>query len=57
VVEDGGVEVDAAEAFDALRLPEDVEAGVVRSTAASKVPPPRSYTATMAPGSMRCCCA
>ena len=30
---------------------------VLRSTAASKVPPPRSYTATMAPASMRCCCA
>ena len=44
VREDGVVEVDPAEPFDALGAAEDVDAGGprLRSTVASKVPPPRS---------------
>ena len=41
--EDGLVEVDAAEVLDALGRAEELEAVcVLRSTVASKVPPPRS---------------
>ena len=43
VAEDRLVEVDAAELLDALRVAEELEAvAVLRSTAASNVPPPRS---------------
>ena len=44
VGEDGVVEVDAAEPLDALGGAEDVDADAarLRSTVASKVPPPRS---------------
>ena len=48
------VEVDATEALDALRLAERLEpVGGARMMAASKVPPPRSYTATTSPTSRR----
>ena len=58
VVEHRGVEVDAAEPLDALGWPRiSKPVAVLRSTAASNVPPPRSYTATMAPGldPLGCC--
>jgi hypothetical protein len=43
VLEHGLVEVDAAEALDALGLAEDVQPATrLRSRATSKVPPPRS---------------
>jgi hypothetical protein len=54
VLEHKLVQVDAAEPVDALRPPEQAEA--VRSlctTAASNVPPPKSYTAIVEPGSTR----
>jgi len=55
VAEHDLVEVHPAEPLDALRLAEQLERALLflRTTAASKVPPPRSYTATVLPASTR----